>query len=77
MIENKRNAYGWGANSYGQLGVGYIKEYVEQPTKVKVIEGQLIRQIACGDSHSLFLLEEGYVYSCGNPSHGKLGVGDI
>lgn len=39
------------------------------------LEGNLIKQIACGENHSLFLTDMGRVYSCGSTKDGKLGLG--
>ena len=33
-------------------------------------------QLACGSQHCLVLTAEGELWSCGNNSHGELGVGD-
>ena len=35
----------------------------------------LIKSVACGDSHTHLLSQDGYVYSMGSNSHGVLGLG--
>jgi len=35
-----------------------------------------VKQISCGDEHTLFLLNDGTVKSCGCNTHGQLGLGD-
>ncbi|KAL4446957.1 hypothetical protein ABPG74_014929 [Tetrahymena malaccensis] len=74
-IENRRKIYGWGKNDQGQLGIGVISTIVHKPTEVQGLDGLLMKQVACGQVHTLFLSEEGYVYSCGSPTDGKLGLG--
>ncbi|EWS73194.1 chromosome condensation regulator RCC1 repeat protein (macronuclear) [Tetrahymena thermophila SB210] len=74
-IENRRKVYGWGKNDQGQLGIGAISTIVHKPTEVQGLEGLLMKQVACGQVHTLFLSEEGCVYSCGSPTDGKLGLG--
>ena len=36
----------------------------------------IIKSIACGFKHSLFVSESGHVYSMGSNSHGQLGISD-
>ncbi|KAL4495629.1 hypothetical protein ABPG72_014098 [Tetrahymena utriculariae] len=74
-IENRRKIYGWGKNDQGQLGIGVISTIVHKPTEVQGLDGLLMKQVACGQIHTLFLSEEGCVYSCGSPTDGKLGLG--
>lgn len=32
-----------------------------------------VSQIACGETHTLFVLADGSMYSCGNNDYGQLG----
>ena len=41
------------------------------------IQGFTITQLACGDSHSMALTKEGYVFAWGEASFGQLGLDDI
>lgn len=40
-----------------------------------MLEGHIMKMVACGETHSLFLTDAGEVYSCGHPQDGKLGLG--
>ena len=56
--------FAFGSNSRGQLGVGdtlnrYYPDSVRIPPDVKIV------QIAAGSYHSVFLAQDGRVFSCG------------
>ena len=74
-IEQKRVIYAWGRNKEGQLGVGGITNFIDRPTKVQGLQGNLMKAIACGEDHTLFLTESGRLFSCGSSKDGKLGLG--
>eukprot|EP01033_Poteriospumella_lacustris_P013037 gene13037-9331_t len=50
--------YGWGGNRFGQLG----EDFRAQPD---VLQPTLLRNVACGDEHSLLTLRSGRVLSLG------------
>ncbi|XP_039609252.1 secretion-regulating guanine nucleotide exchange factor isoform X2 [Polypterus senegalus] len=68
--------FAWGANSYGQLGLGH-KEDVLLP--VRVTQGLAsIGNIKClvgGGGHSAIITESGELLLCGHNSKGQLGMG--
>ncbi|XP_014281719.1 secretion-regulating guanine nucleotide exchange factor [Halyomorpha halys] len=74
----------WGANSYGQLGLGYRTDEVPVPQIVdfsKYIESgnpdlKKIKKIWGGGGHTLILTEEGSVYGLGWNNIGQLGSND-
>ncbi len=76
FLTNDGKVYSCGSNGSGQLGLGdTINRNV--PTLISTNIGSLtISDITCGDSHSLFLTNDGKVYSCGSNSSGQLGLGD-
>lgn len=64
----------WGSTKYGQLGLGGIEEeIITQPTENKYLDKKKLKQIACGYNHTLFLLDDGTVYSCGSNDFEQLG----
>ncbi|XP_033108353.1 probable E3 ubiquitin-protein ligase HERC4 isoform X2 [Anneissia japonica] len=66
--------YGWGSYSDHQLGLGHLNdENTLSPIEVTHFQGRSVRQIACGHRHTLFVLDDGTVYSCGNNEQGQLG----
>ncbi|CAH1389429.1 unnamed protein product [Nezara viridula] len=75
------SVFAWGANSYGQLGLGFRTDEVNIPQFVnlsKAIESgntdlKRIKSIWGGGGHTLILTEEGSVYGCGLNNIGQLG----
>ncbi|KAM8940138.1 putative E3 ubiquitin-protein ligase HERC3 [Pelodytes ibericus] len=64
----------WGQSAYGQLGISHgSPAVVSEPYKSNFSLAHCIKEVACGGNHSLFLLEDGQVYSCGWNCAGQLG----
>jgi len=72
IIDVDNNVYGFGANQWGQLGLGHDDE-VEGLHLIEYFKNIKIKQISCGNFHSLFLTDDGFIYSCGKNDHGQLG----
>lgn len=72
-ITNDGEVYAWGRNDYAQCGLGH-KENVPVPTRVEALSEFSIISVKCGCYHSLFLSEDGLVFSAGRGQHGQLGV---
>lgn len=81
LLMQDGKVYGWGKNSYGQLGNGSNK----MTKKVCVLSNELsltqalglpvIKSIASGEGHSIALAEDGTVWTWGCNGYGRLGVG--
>ncbi|KAB7500915.1 putative E3 ubiquitin-protein ligase HERC4 [Armadillidium nasatum] len=66
--------YCWGSTENGELGLGGSEvEQVLLPTFNNFGLTKKIKQIASGLTHTLFLSEEGEVFSCGSNEGGQLG----
>lgn len=63
----------WGNAKDGQLGIGVERNPVFEPRNSHVFSGRGLNEVACGGQHSLFLLHDGSVYTCGSNSCGQLG----
>ena len=64
----------WGSTKHGQLGLGGIEEeLIVTPTENKFFTNKRVKQVASGVNHTLFLLDDGTVYSCGNNDCEQLG----
>lgn len=67
--------YSWGRNTHGQLGLGSVCEYIKEPSPLTFLDENIIKDVACGEKHTLILDDRGDLYSFGCPSDGKLGLG--
>ncbi|XP_032917712.1 secretion-regulating guanine nucleotide exchange factor isoform X3 [Catharus ustulatus] len=67
--------FAWGANSYGQLGLGH-KEDVLVPQALKDVfcKCQDIASIAGGGGHSALTTGTGQLFVCGHNKDGQLGL---
>uniref|UniRef100_A0A8C0IPH8 HECT-type E3 ubiquitin transferase n=1 Tax=Chelonoidis abingdonii TaxID=106734 RepID=A0A8C0IPH8_CHEAB len=64
----------WGCWSFGQPGIGSnLQATIPEPQVYGFIHDQNIKEVACGGNHSVFLLENGEVYTCGLNTKGQLG----
>jgi len=62
--------YGWGDNSYGQIGLSDDYLY-EKPTRVM----SNVASIATNNDHTLIVKTDGTLWACGSNSYGQLGDG--
>lgn len=44
-----------------------------EPQVCRFVSDRSIKEVACGGNHSVFLLEDGEVYTCGVNTKGQLG----
>ncbi len=66
----------WGSTKYGQLGLGGIEEeIITAPSTNKYFDTskQRLKQIACGYNHTLYLQDDGTLFSCGSNDYEQLG----
>ncbi|XP_053926798.1 probable E3 ubiquitin-protein ligase HERC4 isoform X1 [Cuculus canorus] len=64
----------WGNASFGQLGLGGIdEEIVLEPRKSDFFLNKIVRDVGCGLRHTVFVLDDGTVYTCGCNDLGQLG----
>ena len=66
----------WGANEFGQLGVGDL-ENRNTPTQVvfeNLEKGENILQVQCGGQHTAVLTSHGRLFAFGCGEYGQLGV---
>ncbi|XP_055628123.1 probable E3 ubiquitin-protein ligase HERC4 isoform X2 [Toxorhynchites rutilus septentrionalis] len=66
--------FGWGKNTFGQLGLNDLSSRC-YPTQLKTLRSLSVRYISCGDDFSVFLTNEGGVFTCGAGTFGQLGHG--
>jgi oligopeptide transport system substrate-binding protein len=74
-LDDNGDVYTWGANSYGQLGLGDTKNR-SVPSKVTLPKGASeVKSIAAGGHHSMALDKAGNLYTWGANGCGQLGLG--
>ncbi|HIU33113.1 MAG TPA: hypothetical protein IAB02_00990 [Candidatus Pullichristensenella excrementigallinarum] len=74
-IDAQGNVWAWGRSDYGQLGFGDEESRVT-PEKLEL--DAPVKQVAAGDYHTLFLLEDGRLFAAGcNSDFGQLGDGTL
>ena len=61
-----------GSNESGQLG--HLQHTEQMPlARVVALEASIVHAVACGESHSLFVLDNGQLAACGANDFGQLG----
>eukprot|EP00931_Biecheleriopsis_adriatica_P005920 TRINITY_DN107399_c0_g1_i1.p1 TRINITY_DN107399_c0_g1~~TRINITY_DN107399_c0_g1_i1.p1 ORF type:complete len:1319 (-),score=266.73 TRINITY_DN107399_c0_g1_i1:64-4020(-) len=75
VLDGGRAVVSWGpSNEFGQIGHGLPYRSRVRPGVVH-LSGITVKQVACGENHSLVLTVHGEVYSFGCNLHGALGTG--
>jgi alpha-tubulin suppressor-like RCC1 family protein len=81
-IDSEGRLYAWGAAAYGQLGLESLttlpkdldnNPYEPEPSLVTFFKHQKVLSVACGEAHTLVLVEGGLLYSFGSGTSGQLG----
>jgi len=72
-IKTDGSLWAWGANSYGQLGIG--ESLVNQPTPMPVASGSSWFQASAGEFHTLGIKTDGTLWAWGSNYKGALGIG--
>ncbi|KAJ6230562.1 regulator of chromosome condensation [Anaeramoeba flamelloides] len=77
--EEKPKVYGWGQNSYAQLGFNNSNNSdVKTPTLIESLKEENIEQICCIGFSSFFLNKTtNILFGCGHSYHGVLGKPEI
>jgi len=76
-LDENGGVWTWGLNKDGQLGLGDNLDR-QGPQKVEFFEKENLKvvQVRCGRVHTVFLTEDGRLWTCGSGIHGRLGHGD-
>ena len=75
-IEGYTEVFAWGADRYGQLGLGNKHKGRCYCIPRFCTFNVVIRKVACGEEHSSFITNNGSVYTMGSNVDGRLGIGD-
>ena len=66
---------GWGVNAHGQLGLGQpaVSNFVSTPQRIAFFNDHSCAQVACSLTHTVFLMQDGNVFTAGNNEYSQLG----
>jgi alpha-tubulin suppressor-like RCC1 family protein len=80
-ITTDERIFAWGKNAHGMLGLPQLMDcniLLPQQVLFKSTEYNVsVKEIGLGTMHSLILLSNGSIYSCGNTSNGVLGLPNV
>jgi alpha-tubulin suppressor-like RCC1 family protein len=76
FLDSSGKVYGCGDNGWGQLGQNNRTPLYFAPTRIEyfVTNNIIIKNVACGYVHAVFLDSNTKVYGCGYPALGQLGL---
>ncbi|XP_067850555.1 probable E3 ubiquitin-protein ligase HERC4 isoform X2 [Heptranchias perlo] len=65
----------WGDGVSSQVGLLNKERHqvISEPQEIKHLRGRTVKEVCCGEKHSVFLLADGTVFSCGDNKNGQLG----
>jgi RCC1-like G exchanging factor-like protein len=76
VVSDQGVVYSLGNNSYGQCGRPIIEaEKYEGNSVIYKVQVENVKDVVCGQDHSLFINNSGQVYACGWGSDGQTGLG--
>ncbi|CAN9501049.1 unnamed protein product [Ophioblennius macclurei] len=79
VLTDREGVFSMGNNAYGQCGRPIVEDEVYSGSHIihnlDGFGGNRIKQVACGQDHSLFLTDDGKVYACGWGADGQTGLG--
>ena len=77
IVDTNRNAWSFGRNSSGQLGLG-IEDYISTlPKQIQMPSGIKVKQVSVGDFFSMIIDTDSNVWSFGYNDKGQLGLGNV
>lgn len=75
VSRKQQRVYSWGWGDFGRLGHGDCSD-VFVPQQIAFFNSMAIKQVACGDTHTLVCTEGGELFTFGRNQNGQLGLGD-
>ena len=74
-IASNGDLYTWGGGAFGELGHNEEKDD-PRPRKVQALGGKTMKQVVCGDYHTVALDSDGKLFSWGSNTAGRTGHGE-
>jgi alpha-tubulin suppressor-like RCC1 family protein len=75
-LDDSGNAFGWGHNIYGQLGIDGDDE-ADVPLSTPVVGGLAFKQLSAGAHYACGVTTWGTLYCWGRNVYTKLGIGGL
>ena len=75
VVDTNFNAFGWGKNDKGQLGIGKIVDYEKNPILINKDDNQKFMKSICNSDHSFLIDKKQDLYGFGFNFNGVLGLG--
>lgn len=75
VSKKHKQVYSWGWGDFGRLGHGDCSD-VFLPQQISFFNNIPIKQVACGDTHTLVATETGELFTFGRNQNGQLGHGN-
>jgi alpha-tubulin suppressor-like RCC1 family protein len=75
ILKTNGTVWGCGYNNYGQLGLGATSTSYNTFTQATTNINNDVKQIVCGEHHTVILKNDGSIWSCGRNDTGQLGLG--
>ncbi|XP_054158516.1 E3 ubiquitin-protein ligase HERC2-like [Oppia nitens] len=73
VTKNNNEVYGWGNNTFGQIGSRHNNYDIIRPEKIKFSDNYCIKSVHCFDNSSFALTMDGQVFSWGQNRNNQLG----
>eukprot|EP00301_Raphidiophrys_heterophryoidea_P004922 c12104_g2_i4.p1 GENE.c12104_g2_i4~~c12104_g2_i4.p1 ORF type:complete len:603 (-),score=121.44 c12104_g2_i4:21-1829(-) len=75
VLLDSRDVFAFGDNRRGQLGFGTKEPKFSMPERNRSLSSKEVKQLACGEYHSVAVTVKGDVWTWGEGSKGQLGLG--
>lgn len=75
-LTNDNKCHVIGRKDYGRLGLGEVKEDLEELTPIGAMNDKKVVEICCGDANSFAVCDDGRVFVWGLGTSSQLGLGD-
>lgn len=76
VLTNDNKVHAIGRKDYGRLGLGDVEKDVEELTLINSLNKHNIVDVACGESNSFAIANNGQLYVWGMGTNSQLGTGD-
>lgn len=73
LLKNDGTVWSWGYGYYGELGFGVKADSAKEPTQIPFIND--VKEVRAGDNITVFLKNDGTVWTMGYNNNGQLGDG--